>query len=272
MTVRRIAHLSDLHLLALAKDRASPLASTKTRFLSLGRPLDATARASRALHALVAARTAGADHVVVTGDLTEVGLFEELEVVADVIAASGWPADRVTLVPGNHDRYAAPDAWARALAGPLAPYALTSAAVGSHGRVVDLGSIRLVPLDVTRPQPVTRSAGFVTRSMLEWLARRLGDASIVKAPLAIVQHHPPVFRGHVWGWIDGLDGWEHQAALLSPHERVQVLHGHVHVEADARLGARDGAVFGAAAVVEDGDTPRIRVYDVTCDGLFSHGA
>src|SRR4051794_40675733 len=107
-----IAQLSDLHL--VEDDYEERPLSTRARLscLSLGRPLEPFERRQRALRALAEVRASGADHLVITGDLTEDGAPAQFEVLAEVLADSHFPAERITLVPGNHDAYDAPDNYA----------------------------------------------------------------------------------------------------------------------------------------------------------------
>jgi Icc protein len=244
--VRRVAHLSDLHVLAPLRRH-----DWSTQFVSLGRPLDAFARRARVKRALTAAARSGADHVVVSGDLTEMGTYAEFETLAAMLDEAKLDPERVTLVPGNHDAYTAPDAFSRALEGPLRPYRGNAAA--HAGKVVDLGDLYLLPLDVTRAQPVTRSAGEISAEAIRAVADRLCDPALAKKPVLVVQHHPPFEHARrAWQWIDS----------FARHERVQILHGHLHRAVDKVFGAPGARTFGAPAVVDDADdTPRVRLYE-----------
>src|SRR5690348_1512783 len=110
----RIAHLSDLHLLEDDLAARSLKERLRLSFLTFGRSIDAIARRARVARALQNAWEAEADHLVITGDVTEDGIESQFLVLADVLRESDWPAHRVTLVPGNHDAYAEEDAWSRA--------------------------------------------------------------------------------------------------------------------------------------------------------------
>src|SRR5689334_22760877 len=99
--MRRIAHLSDVHTLEPSKQAYG----WGVKFVSIHRPLDAAARLRKLARALAAARRSGADHVVISGDLTEMGSEAQFAAFAEVLDASGIDPDRVTLVPGNHDAY-----------------------------------------------------------------------------------------------------------------------------------------------------------------------
>jgi 3',5'-cyclic AMP phosphodiesterase CpdA len=266
MTIRRIAQISDLHLLSFQEDGVTPRACSRARFVSLGRAIDPAGRASRALSSILRARKQGAEHFVFSGDLTELGLPSEFEVLAALFEAADLSSDEVTLVPGNHDRYAAPDDWAAALAGPLAPWARSSpAATNADATVVDLGSIRLLPIDVTRPQSVIRSAGVLTIDTLESVARRLADSAFRRVPTAIVQHHPPFSLPPVVHFIDGLLGCERLTEVVERYDATQVLFGHLHRHVDRGDSAGLPRWLGAASVTED--PAAYRLYDVTPSGL-----
>ncbi|WP_437899765.1 metallophosphoesterase family protein [Sorangium sp. So ce124] len=262
-----IAHLTDFHLLEADHDRRRGAERWRLRYLSFGRPIDAAQRRRRTLAALVEAWRTGADHLVLTGDLTEDGTPAQFEVLAAVLAESGWDPARVTLVPGNHDAYTE-GAWERALAGCLRPFAATSGqatAVALPGAVVAAVSTAMM-------QPVTRSAGAIAARELSWIAslaaetRRSGDA------LVLAQHHPPL--RHPIGamqWLDGLINSAELMALLHEHDHLHVIHGHTHREHDAPV--RSGApprIFCAQALV-DGPSP-LRLYRVRCGRLLSERA
>ena len=170
----RIAHLSDVHMLDARPSRARSGHSMGHRFLSFGRPLDAVGRRRKLAHALSAARRVGADHVVISGDLTEIGAPGEFECLAEGLHESGIAPERITLVPGNHDLYTSPDAWSL---GPrrTARGLPRARARRSPGRVVECAGVRFLPLDVARYQPLTRSAGWIDDLAMDAIARRAAD-------------------------------------------------------------------------------------------------
>jgi len=265
--VTRIAHLSDSHMLDPRPSRTRSGWSMRVRFLSFGRPLDADNRRRKLSRSLEAARETGARHIVLSGDLTEVGAPGEYEALAEVLHDSGIAPDKLTLVPGNHDLYSAPDAWKWALEGPLAAFAKTSAS--EPGKLVDVGGASLLPLDVAFHQPVTRSAGCIDASTIEALQARATDPTLSRKPLVIVQHHPPFVRTtRAWDWIDGLVGAQRMMGLLEAFRHLFVLHGHLHYVVDRALSCGVNRIFGATAVVDDKDAPRLRMYDAS-DGLLT---
>lgn len=291
--MRRLAHLSDVHIL----DSRAPLRSGRyrlaTRFVAAGRAIAPESRSRRLAAALAAAKAGGADHVVISGDLTEVGEAAEFEQFAGILEDARFPDGAITLVPGNHDAYTK-GGWQKALAGPLARFASASASASDPGErkatpLVDRGPVALLPLDTTRFQTICWSGGVVTQATADALERRLSDPGLAGKALVLVAHHPPFYPKSVpvLRWIDGLRGYSEVLGLLARHPRLQLLHGHLHRVFDRILGGSGGAlkldpvgrtdadrsgadgtrrltrVFGAPATCDDRENePRVRFYDV----------
>ncbi len=262
----RIAHLSDLHVLDPRSDQGLGV-----RFVSLGRPIDAGERRKKVLRAFERAKAASVSHFVVSGDLTETGTEAQYEVFADILAEARIDPDRITLVPGNHDLYARENAWREALDGPLRSY--RRGAAEGPGKIVDLGAVRIAPMDVTVHQKVTRSIGAVSTEVADGLARRLADPGLAKTPLLLVQHHPPYAHSNaVHQWFDGLRDSARVFRLLLLHAHAFLMHGHLHSAGDRALRTeQDVRIFGAPAVVDDTDGPRVRLYEVRCGVVEAAG-
>lgn len=272
--MKRIAHLSDVHILDPLTRRSVNRYRFATKLVSLGRAIDPRMRARKLARALRAAKSAGADHIVISGDLTELGDQTEFEQFAEVLEEVGVDEEEVTLVPGNHDAYTSASGWRKALEGPLRRFARTSAA--EPGKVVERGPVALLPIDSTCFQSVVRAGGVFTADAARAVERRLVDPALRDKAIVLVLHHSPFVQHKtpVMQWIDGLRGCAQVTDLLARHPRLQVLHGHLHRAVDKMLtaaGATRARVFGASAVCDDPDsdpgradapTPRIRLYDV----------
>ena len=167
------------------------------------------------------------------------------------------------MVPGNHDRYTDPGAWAAAFDGPLAAWKQNTPL--AKDPVIDLGEVRLLPIDVTRPQSVMRSAGFVTDETVAIVRKALDDPGLGSVPTVIVQHHPPFALPPLLHRLDGLMGCERLNELTAMRDAVQVMHGHLHRHIDRGGSETVPRVLGAPAVV--GGESRFRMYDVTSEGL-----
>jgi Icc-related predicted phosphoesterase len=258
-----IAQLTDLHLLEdnYADRPFGPRA--RLSYLSFGRCLDPKERRRRAASCLAEVKSSCVDHLLITGDLTEDGDLAQFEVLAELLAESRIPPERITLVPGNHDAYNHGGAFAEAMRGPLQPYAHTSAI----GKVLCFRDVTIVPVSTAFHQSPLRSAGAIAKDELETLARIAADPALIDKPLVFAQHHPP--GRHfipILQWIDGL--LEHTAlsALFERCPHLYVVHGHTHHQVSRRAGPGDAPrIFSAKAVV-DGDAP-LRLYDASPGGL-----
>jgi 3',5'-cyclic-AMP phosphodiesterase len=241
----RIAHLSDLHLLEAGHTERRGLPRRRLAYLSFGRPMDPERRRRRAALALRRARHA--DHVVITGDLTEDGVDAQFEVLGEVLAESGLDPARVTLVPGNHDAYADGGAFARALEGPLRAFAATSV----PGVPVFLPGVAILPLSTAFEQTYLFSAGSIEDHAIEAADRVAEQCRLAGRALVIAMHHPPVRLLPVIEWIDGLRRAAEVRRLLEQHDHAHVLHGHIHAatERPVRPGAAP-RIFSIEAVVD----------------------
>jgi 3',5'-cyclic AMP phosphodiesterase CpdA len=247
MTV--LAHLSDLHLIERHHQKRSGLARRRLAFLSTGAALDAEARMQRVAATLQAARRARADHVLITGDLTEDGAAAQFEVLAEVLHASGLDPEIVTIVPGNHDGYGPPGTFARALEGPLRAFRATS----SPGACTVLAEAVITPIStMIEGQWVTHSCG-VVRDDDVFSVRRIASDPISRGRAVVVaQHHPP--NRHplmALKWIDGVKNGPAMRDLLLERTRVHVLHGHIHRHTTKRLSGRSHAQVYSTASVRD---------------------
>jgi 3',5'-cyclic-AMP phosphodiesterase len=231
--IRTLAHLSDLHLGRSEADVG-------------------------ALRGMVAAIVdAGIDHVVVTGDVTHRGRLDELATFRRAVAPI---EDRLTVVPGNHDRL-----------GEDAGHLLMRGRVAVDRRP----GLQLVRLDSTAPhnRRLLDGHGQLTAADVDEVVAAVGEAR-PGALVAVLLHH------HVHP-LPGDDAWERLAALVGLPwtaelragqvmlERVRgrcdlVLHGHRHVPAE---------------LVLDGDAERpLRVVNAGCTTglglarLFVHAA
>lgn len=246
-----MAHLSDFHLVEPGHAERRGEDWWRLRYLSLRRPIDAEARIARARSALAAA--AGADHLVLTGDLTEDARDEQFALVAELLAESPFRPEQVTLVPGNHDAYA-PDAWSRALDGPLAAWAPTSRGL------VELADALIVPLSTAVEQFWTRSSGVLAE--LPDLGELLDQARDRAVLLAL--HHPPFRVLH--HWVHGLANHGDVRELLAAHGTLHCLHGHTHRATSRTLDGDAPRVFCVEAVAESASPGRgYRVADGRVD-------
>jgi 3',5'-cyclic AMP phosphodiesterase CpdA len=101
----RIVHLSDVHIwrfvfnpLNLLNKRAFGMASLLARRAR-------RFRLERLGHVVARIVDLKADHILITGDLTTTALPDEFRAARELLAELLQDSNRVTVVPGNHDRY-----------------------------------------------------------------------------------------------------------------------------------------------------------------------
>jgi 3',5'-cyclic AMP phosphodiesterase CpdA len=260
-----IAQLTDLHLLEDDFDDKRTLGErARLSYLSFGRRLDPADRRERLRRSLAEVRAAQVDHVILTGDLTEDGHPAQFELLAEVLADSRIPADRVTIVPGNHDAYGDGSAYEAAMAGPLRAYAPTSGICNP----IPLRDATLVPVSTAFQQTCLRSAGAISEADRAALARIVTDPAFLGKPLIFAQHHHPgQYLVPIWQWIDGM--LEHRvfSYLFEQCPHLYVVHGHTHRAVDKAVRRGEPArIFSATAVV-DSDEP-LRLYQASASGLL----
>jgi 3',5'-cyclic AMP phosphodiesterase CpdA len=103
----RIAHLSDLHLLSLEGAVPYRLFNKRiTGYLNLRFHRKSVHKPFAVRAAARAIRRLDVDHAVITGDVSNLALENEFELVRRFLADDlGLPPERVSIVPGNHDAY-----------------------------------------------------------------------------------------------------------------------------------------------------------------------
>jgi 3',5'-cyclic-AMP phosphodiesterase len=163
------------------------------------------------------------DAVLMSGDLADNAADGEYELVRELLAQLGVPA---YVLPGNHDDR---DALRR-------HFDLPGAAGTPVLYAAELGPLRLVVLDSTRPGEV---AGELDAGRLSWLETELARAP--DRPTVLALHHPPVSTG-VAAWDElGLPAADRHAlgAVLERHPQVRrIVAGHVHRTMTAELAGR----------------------------------
>lgn len=229
MNTLTIAHVSDLHLpfepelsftQRLSKRQLSRWAWRRRRGLHRTEILEALVDDLRAQ---------GADHIVVTGDVTNFSLPEEFRRAADWLAALA-PADRISVVPGNHDALVE-------VAGHegLGRWAAWTRADDGWPFVHRRDAVALIGLNSARPTAPLLARGRLGPDQLLRLERIL-DAERGSGRLRVVLLHHPVADGAV-RWRKALADRAALQRVLRQRGAELVLHGHAR---DARMDALAG--------------------------------
>jgi 3',5'-cyclic AMP phosphodiesterase CpdA len=280
----RIAHFSDLHLLSLDgvklhrffNKRATGYANLRLKRGSIHRA-DHVRALAREIKRLAV------DHVVITGDLTNLALEPEFALAREVIERDlGLSPRDVSIVPGNHDVYTRGAETAGRFASYFADYLVSDlpdlAVAGKAGRfpVVKLrGSVAVIGLCSAVPRLPFVAAGRIGRSQLDALARVLAHPEVSRRTPVIALHHPPHNpTSRLKAMIEGLE----DAALLWTSVRQipvgMVLHGHLHRRVRRQDETLKGNVVtvGATSASLEHEAPAkmagFNVYEIGDDGAI----
>ncbi len=256
-----LAHISDPHLGPLPRVRPGELLNKRFfGYLSWLRKRRALHR-PEVLAALAEDLAACApDHLVVTGDLTNIALEAEFTQVATWLHGLGTP-EAVTVIPGNHDAYVALP-WEASLAKWQAFMTCEAGAESPGGPesfpfVRYRGPAAIVGLSSAQPTPLFCAHGTLGRAQLErlrGLLRRLGEEGWFRI---VLLHHPPSLEGIAWR-KRLVDAAPFRAVVAEAGAEL-VLHGHDHTFGDERIASVAGEVpvigVPSASAGHHGDKP-----------------
>lgn len=279
----RVAHLSDLHVLSHTGAQWRAMLFNK-RISGYANTLLRRGRVHRRefLLAVLEAASKAADHVVVTGDITNLALESEYEDARSLLREAARRVE-VTVVPGNHDIYLPlvsherrfPFHFGDFLHSDLPRLAIDSPA-GPFPCVKLRGPAAIIALSSGVPRPPFIAAGFVGERQLDALARVLAHPEVVRRTAVILIHHPPVDRRSRLAKLkDGLVDGAGLRRTLAPLARGLVLFGHLHVRRRCSLQTPAGALDAVAAsgAALDHPDPSVRagfnLYDIDDDGTIS---
>ncbi len=276
----RIAHLSDLHLTSLIHVKLRELLNKRALgYLSwrFRRHHEHTPEILAAL--LRDLNGLEPDHIVITGDLTQIGLPDEFEQARQWLETLGSPTD-VTVVPGNHDAYVRTPwedtfaLWAPYMASdqglqigeqqqpgrPLFP------SVRIRGQVVLIG---VTSAHQSAPFFATGNLGTAQIDRLADILDLTGREGLFRILLI---HHPPI--ADIVGWRKRLTDGAALRTLLARCGVEMVLHGHAHHLSLTHLSDVRGTipVIGVPSASARGSKPKQRaryhIYEVR---QMSHG-
>lgn len=249
----RLAHLSDPHLGPLPDVTYRDLASKRiTGYVNWHR------NRSRHIHEGVIDMLAAdlwskePDHLAVTGDLVNLALDIEIDLARRWLEALG-PAERISVVPGNHDAYVpgafdkACKAWGRWMTGdgrnaPLNRHAFPY----MHVR----GPVALIGVSTARATAPFMATGFFERGQARRMAYLLDEAGRQGLFRVILIHHPPVRdAAPAHKRLFGISLFQ---KTVRTHGAELVLHGHTHLPTLYAIPGKNASVpvLGVAAAGE----------------------
>ena len=241
------AHLSDPHLTTLQRVRWRQLLNKRALgYLSWQRKRRAEHR-GEVLDALLSdLRRTRPEHIVITGDLTHIGLpdeFRQARLWLDRLGA----ADRVTVVPGNHDAYVRTP-WCSTFS-LWQPYMQSDPEVGVFPETGEqqlfpslrirngVALIGLSSASASAPFLATGSLGSLQRKRLAHLLEQTAEQGLFRI---VLLHHPP--RVEDEKWRKRLTDGKALCAILERVGAELVLHGHSHRTVEAGIPHGQGTI------------------------------
>lgn len=263
----RITHVSDLHVLAPLGVELRHVLFNK-RMTGYANLVMKRARVYRRdyLLSVLAAAAEQTDHLVVTGDITNLSLEGEYEEACRLLESVARSVE-VTVVPGNHDIYLPathrerrfPRHFAAFMESDLPSLALDLPA-GRFPSVRLRGPAAIIGLSSAVPRPPFVSAGHVGREQLAALEQILQHPEVARRTPVVLVHHSPFDSRFRFEQLRG--GLVDAAALrlaLQPLSRGLVLYGHLHVRRHGRIATASGALDAVCATAAALDHPDDRV-------------
>lgn len=275
----RIAHLSDLPLLDL--EGAVPfrlLNKRLTGYLNLQLRRKSVHKPQAAIAVAKAIRAMDVDHVVITGDVSNLALEREFEKVRRFVEDDlGFTDDRVSIVPGNHDAYTGGAHRSRRFDRTFARYLRSDVPVAEEGAfpfVKLRGPAAIIGLSTAKPRPPFVASGALGGAQVDALRRALAHPEVQRRTVVVLQHHPWHNKGRLHWILEGL--WDHvaEADALRHLDRGLLLHGHqhrrVHREVPTDRGHIDalGATSASLLHASDERMAGFNVYEVRDDGTL----
>jgi 3',5'-cyclic AMP phosphodiesterase CpdA len=279
----KIAHLSDLHLLSL--EGAVPFRLFNKRITGY---LNLRFR-RKSVHKSFAVKAAAReiqrleiDHVVITGDVSNLALEGEFALVQRFLEEDlGLPPSRVSLVPGNHDTYTRGAYRERRFAATFARFLLSDLPeLTPRGEVFPYVQLRgpaaIVGLSTALPRPPLVASGALGRAQLDALERILDHPEVRSRTPVLLQHHPihnP--KGLAKRSLEGLIDSAEEAHLLRRVARGLLLHGHLHRRVHQTLITHAGHIdaIGATSAsllhASDERMAGFNVYELRADGAIA---
>lgn len=279
----RIAHLSDLHLLDLEGVPATRMLNKRITGLvnlKMKRAHEHRQEVAQALARAVASHRV--DHVVVTGDLTNLSLESEFSLAKRFLKENLTLAARdVSVVPGNHDAYTRGAQRSRRFESFFGEY-ITSDLPGATGvpgigrfpYVRLRGPVAFIGLSTAVARPPLVASGHLGAPQRMALRAVLAHQEVRERFKVILQHHPwHAPGGAAKTLLQGLQDAREELEALDELRRGLLLHGHVHRRVHRTIRTKRGyidAIASTSASLVHADPHRMsgfNVYDVDERGL-----
>lgn len=243
----RIAHFTDLHLLDLTDAVPNRLFNKRfTGYVNLRLKRGHTHKPEPVKLGARALKDLKIDHVVITGDVSNLALENEFDRVKDLLEQDiGLDPACVSMVPGNHDLYTRGSSKKKRFLSWFGSY--TSSDLQLDDEVFPFvrlrGPVAIIGLSTAVPRPPLMASGALGKGQLARLRELLAHPEVRKRTPVVLQHHPPYNpKGMIKTALEGL--WDAKAEIeaLEDTPSALVLHGHWHKRLRHVIRTRAGSI------------------------------
>lgn len=279
----RIAHFSDLHVLDW--DGVGPGRFLNKRLtgwvnIRLKRGHIHRSQYVRAIAREIRARKV--DHVVISGDITNLALEPEFQLAHTILEDEmGLAPHAISIVPGNHDLYTQGALRSKRFTNFFSKYTACDIDVAvdigaGHFPYVKLrGPVAIIGLSSAVPRPPLVASGELGEPQLEALAKALDHPEVRKRTPVFLLHHPVHNPpSSVKTMMNGLLDADAFRARLADLPRGLLLHGHLHRRVQRIVPTARGAILSVGATsasLHHDDAHKMagfNTYDVADDGTI----
>lgn len=231
-----LAHLSDAHIGPIPRPNLAELLGKRVTGYVNWLYKRAGQHDMGVLARLVAdMKTQAPDHVVMTGDIVNIGLPAEIALAREWLATLGTP-DAVSFTPGNHDAYVA-DA-TKLVHEVFEPWTTSETEPPGFPFLRRRAGVALIGLDSGVPTAPFVASGRLGEAQCAALGALLDQTRAEGLTRVVFLHHPP----HVGGAriLRGLDDAAAFEAVIARHGAELILHGHNHKPSVAYIAGPQG--------------------------------
>jgi 3',5'-cyclic AMP phosphodiesterase CpdA len=236
----KLAHFSDVHALSLDGVRLWQFLNKRVAGylnLRLNRREKHPVSLFRAIVDDLNARPV--DHVVVTGDLTNLSLRPEFELAREILDGIRLGPEHVTVIPGNHDVYTLGAMQQKLFRQLLQPYASADGKGAVEFPLVRVREeVAIVGLSTALPSPPPLADGWLGTAQLAALDEALG--ALDGKFRVLLLHHPPYTNRH--SILRGLRDRRSLQKVLARRGCELILHGHEHRDLHVTLPGPRGPI------------------------------
>ena len=234
----RFIHITDPHLSSLSGQSFFALsAKRRSGYVSWTRRRQKIHLRDVLQGLLESVRAESADQLIVSGDLVQIGLEEEIREAGAWLKELAAP-EQIFFVPGNHDVYAR-DSWSAVrrhwnFVLPEPRPGTSDSPTAGYPLVRDFGKIRLIGASSACVTPIFSARGALGQQQIGRLSNLMRESREHGFLVCLAVHHPPL--PGMAQWRKALKEVRRLRELISLHQPALAWCGHLHHNRHVREG------------------------------------